>query len=296
MKKLAALLIVCSLFLLAGCGDASAELSDKKTVLFSLGKTKVTKQDFYNEMLKADKGMSVVNLATSYIVDKEVTTTPAMEAEAQKQLDDYKEELGEKFEESVISAGYASVDEFYNFLLNNVKSDHLSEAYIDNNWDALVKEYSPKKARIMCFNTSDSVTLDDCRAKAQAAIEEVRGGASFATVAAKYGSDSSLANEKLYTSKDTALDVNVAQVISTATAPTVSDVTVNSSASSCYVVQITVTNDQQLKEDFVEYLKKQSSFSDNINKFYFEKYGFRVYDITTYNLLKENYSNYLVQD
>ncbi|MBR0137850.1 MAG: hypothetical protein IJM15_05520 [Erysipelotrichaceae bacterium] len=295
MKKIITLAVLCSLFLLSGCGDASAEISDKKTVLFQVGKTKVTKEDFYKELLKNDGGASIITMATNYIVKQEVETTDEMTKKAQEKLEEYKKDLGDEFESSVIAAGYASVDDFFDFILTSVKADYLVDTYINDNWASLISEYSPKKARIMCFNVTESQTLEEAKEKAMSAIEEVRAGGSFATVAAKYGSDSSLANEKLYTSKDTALDVNVAQVITTAAAPTISDVTINSTATSCYVIQVTVTNEEQLKEAFSEYLKEQSTFSETVSKSYFEKYNFTVYDINAYNLLKENYSSYLIQ-
>ncbi len=295
MKKIITLAVLCSLFLLSGCGDASADISDKKSVLFEVGSTKVTREDLYKELLEADKGTTIISMATNFIVKQEVETTEEMTKKAQEQLEKYKSDLGEEFEESLKAAGYASEEEFFDFILTGVKGDYLVDTYINDNWAALITEYAPKKARIMRFDISDSVTIEDAKAKALAAIKEVRDGASFATVAAKYGSDSTLANEKLYTSKDTTLDVNVAQVISTSASPTVSDVTVSSDAKSCYVVQVTVTNEEQLKEDFSKYLKDLSTFAETVDKFYFEKYHFTVYDITTYNLLKQNHSAYLVQ-
>ena len=205
-------------------------------------------------------------------------------------------DLKEDFESSLEAAGYKSVDEFFEFLLSDIKIDYLQDAYIKEKWSELLTEYAPKKAKIMCFNSSETVTMDQAYENATKALAEVQKGGSFATVAAKYGSDSSLANEKMYTSKDTNLDANVAQFISAQTAPTLSDVIKNANDSSYYIVQVTATNEEQIRDDFVTSLKAITDFGDTVSKFYFEKYHFTIYDIDIYNAIKTNYPSYLIQD
>lgn len=295
-KNLAAVLAILCLLVLSGCGDASANVSNKNDVIFQIGKTKVTKGDLYHDMLNSDQGLSIINLAKDYIIEKEVETTEEMKQAAQKIIDDYKEQLGEDFEESLHKAGYENEEEFFNLCLADVKSDYLIDAYIAEKWDELVAQYAPKKIKVMDFKSDDDTPVDKCYENATAAINAIKKGESFEEVAERFGCDEALVEEQLCVTNDKNFDVNLIQALATVTSPTLSDVIVSSDAKGYYIAQVTSTNIEQMKDEFIEYIKKVDGIEDAMNSYYFKKHNFTIYDIDVFNLIKTNYKNYLVQD
>ena len=145
----------------------------------------------------------------------------------------------------------------------------------------------------MIFIDSSEIGNDEGRKKAEEAIAEIKAGSVFEDVAAKYTSDSALTAEKLYTRDNSSLDYNVLQFLATVQAPTLSDVIVNKNANGYYIVQVTVTNQEQLRIDTIDYLKSLSTFTDKAYGYFFTKHNFTVYDIDVYNSIKRNYPSYL---
>lgn len=297
MKRNITLLAACLLVLtaLTGCGDAKATVSDKNSALITVGKTKVTKGDIYTQMLTADDASVVLTNATVAILDSEVETTDEQKASAQATVDKYKTQFGDNFTLYLSYMGYKDENELYDNLVNNERMTALQEKYIDENWDTLLTKYTPVKAKMIYLAASSYSTSNGAYDAATAALQEIKDGADFATVAAKYGSTSSLATEQLYTRESDSLDYNVLQFMTTATTPTLSTVIANEDVTGYYIVQLTNINASQFKSDFVSYLQDLSDFSDTVYNYYFTKHNFTIYDITVYNQIQTDYSNYLVQ-
>lgn len=284
-----------ALTLLAGCGDATATVSDKNSALITIGKTKVTKGDVYNQILSADSGATVISDATKTILDSEVEVTDAMKKEAQDKVDSYKAQFGDSFELYLSYLGYKDETELYNSVVDNARMTALTDKYIDDNWDSLVTKYTPVKAKVILLEAKNYASADAAYKAATAALQEIKDGADFAATATKYKSTDTLAKESLYTRETEDLDYNVLQFITTATGPTLSTVIANEDVSGYYIVQLTNINPMQFKDDFVSYLKGLSDTANTVYSYYFTKHGFVVYDITVYKQIQENYSNYLVQ-
>ena len=101
MKKLL-VLCLCLVFFV-GCSNASATVTNENETIVSVGGKKVTKQQVYEILRDQDSGETILSLINNFIVDKEVTLTSEIEAEAKAELDKYVTDLGDE------------IDNYYNF-------------------------------------------------------------------------------------------------------------------------------------------------------------------------------------
>ena len=298
MKKIVLLLLSAVMCLtLAGCKDAVANVSNPKETILKVGKTTITKADLYQSMLADDSANTVINKALEMIANAEIETTDEIKEEAQATYDDYQqqiESMGSDFEETIKGYGFPTLEDFMNWCITQAKTAKLADNYIEEQWTALVEENKPVKAKMIFVD--GSAGLDEALADAKAALEKIKAGSSFDDVSAEYSDRASLATETLYVRSDSSLDYNVLQFLLAATSPTLSDVITNKDTTGYYIVQVTNTNVEQIKDDFITKLKAGTDFTETVNKSYFQKHNFRIYDIDLYNTVKSVYPNYLVQD
>ncbi len=298
MKKYIILtLAILSVFLFTGCSDATADISDKNTTLFTIGNTKYTTGDLYDDMLDDDSGNAIVNMAMRLIAEAEIETTDEITEAAQELYDSYVETMEESFDsflEGIQYYGYEDEEEFMEYCVSVSKAEALLDLYVDENWDDLMEEYQPIMARIMFFDAS-SLGTDAARENAQAALDAVAAGESFATVAEEYSDDTDLAEETLYFRSSADLDDNVLEYLLTCTTTGLSDIITNEDSDGYYIVQVTNINYSQMKDDIVAELEDDDDFSDSVYRYYFQKHEFTIYDIDVYNDIVDNYSNYFVQ-
>lgn len=300
MKKLVkiALLSFITVALLAGCKDATATVSNPKEMLVKIGNVTVTKGDVYAEMMKDDASNTVVNLALKQIANAEVETTDDIKKEAQSTYDDYKaqiESTGVDFETGLKQYGYASAEEFMDYCISTVKADRLLDKYIDENWDKLVEENKPVKAKMIWVDGSNG--MEDAQKEANEAIALLKSGVSFEEVSEKYNDRSAYAEEKLYTlANNSTLDYNVLQFMLNTATPTLSEAIQANTGSAYYVVQVTNTNINQMKDEFITAYKNMTNTRDTVFHNYFKAHKFTIYDIDVFNTVKANYPSYLVQN
>ncbi|MCF0111989.1 MAG: hypothetical protein HUJ58_08800 [Erysipelotrichaceae bacterium] len=289
MKKVL-LVAVCALMLL-GCEDASAKLKSGNDAVVTLGGSKVTKNQMYEILRTQDAGETAVTLAKNYILEKEIENTDEIETKAQEELASVKEALGENWELYLSYYGYASEEDCYqNDILPSVKEQFLLNKYVEEQWEDLKVYWYPTKVKMI-----ETESADD----ANAALTEVKEGAEFETVAAKYTTKS----DDLYdgaehlvsrADQDT-LPSMVISFLRENTSPTVSAVLNSNDLTKFYVVQVIACNPDQYKEEAVELISSQDDLSDEAMAYYFKKYNFHVYDISLLNDMKSNYPSYLNQ-
>lgn len=297
MKKvnlLIVVLIICTL--LTGCGNKTASVSDN-SVLIQFGNTKITKSDLYKEMLEADGGATVINLIQKYILDAEIETTDEITTEADKRMQEIKDEVDNDLTQVLASYGLETEDELYQQIIYAIKSDKLIDKYISEKIDDLFNEYGPFKAKLIYveIDTDEDSDGTQAKAKAEAALTALKSGESFESVAQQYSDKTDIAEETLYNTNST-IDYNVLKFAQTASSPTLSDVIASNDNAGYYICQVTVTNHEQLKEDFISSLKSDTDFTAIIDTYYFRQHNFAVYDVLTESYLEENYPTYLKSD
>ncbi len=292
MKKNKLLVIsLLTALLLAGCGNKTAKVTNGNDVLIQFGDTKITKSDLYSSMLETDAGYTAINIANKMIVNLEIETTDELIAEAQEQIDSYKTSLTDDWQSSLEKLGFETEEELFEQILASIKATKLSSKYIDENFDALIEEYAPLMARMIYIKYGDE-DIETAKTNAAAAISEIKAGADFTAVAEKYSATITLAKEALYT-RYSQVDYNVLQFLLTVTEPTLSGPIENNTSSGIYIVQITKTNVEQVKDSFIDSLKTDENFNAKVNNYYFTKHKFTLYDVATFEYVKTNYPSYL---
>ena len=297
MKKLTLIISILAIALtLSACGNKTANVSHND-VLIQFGKNKITTSDLYYQMLEADKGATVINQVAKYILDQEIETTDEILAEAEKQLADIKVEMEGDLSSLMKSYGFETEEELLQQVIYSVKSDKLIDKYISTNLDSIYEQYKPFKAQMIYIeiNSTDDPDGEAAKQEAQLVVDLLKSGASFEEVSKEHSDKTSYGTETLYTTEST-LDYNVLAYAQSVSSPALSDIILNNNKTGYYVVQVTVTNKEQLKEDFISSLKNNSDFTSLVENSYFRDHNFQLYDILTYTYINNNYSEYLSND
>ena len=297
MKKLTLIISILAIALtLSACGNKTANVSHND-VLIQFGKNKITTSDLYYQMLEADKGATVINQVAKYILDQEIETTDEILTEAEKQLADIKVEMKGDLSSLMKSYGFETEEELLQQIIYSVKSDKLIDKYISKNLDSIYEQYKPFKAQMIYIeiNSTDDPDGEAAKQEAQLVVDLLKSGASFEEVSKEHSDKTSYGTETLYTTEST-LDYNVLAYAQSVSSPALSDIILNNNKTGYYVVQVTVTNKEQLKEDFISSLKNNSDFTSLVENSYFRDHNFQLYDILTYTYIDNNYSEYLSND
>ncbi|NMA16730.1 MAG: hypothetical protein GX935_05685 [Erysipelotrichia bacterium] len=295
MKKIKVLTItLLTVLLIAGCGNKTAKISNGSDILIQFGNTKITKADLYSSMLEADSGYTIINIANKMIANAEIETTAELLSEAQEQIDTYKASLTEDWKTALEKLGFETEEQLLEQILTSIKSDKLITKYIDENFEALAQEYAPLMARMIYIKYEDN-DIEKAKANAALAINEIKTGVDFKTVAEKYSTTVALANENLYT-RYSEMDYNVLQYLLAVMEPTLSPPIENNNSSGIYIIQVTKTNIEQVKEAFIDFLSGNDEFITKANNYYFTKHNFTLYDVKTFEFIKEGYPSYLPEE
>ena len=297
MKKLTLIISILAIALtLSACGNKTANVSHND-VLIQFGNNKITTSDLYYQMLEADKGATVINQVAKYILDQEIETTDEIIAEAKKQLADIKVEMKGDLSSLMKSYGFETEEELLQQITYSVKSDKLIDKYISTNLDSIYEQYKPFKAQMIYIeiNSTDDPDGEAAKQEAQLVVDLLKSGASFEEVSKEHSDKTSYGTETLYTTEST-LYYNVLAYAQSVSSPALSDIILNNNKTGYYVVQVTVTNKEQLKEDFISSLKNNSDFTSLVENSYFRDHNFQLYDILTYTYIDNNYSEYLSND
>lgn len=282
MKKI--LLSLCALLLLAGCSDAHAKITDGNTVVFTVGDQEVTKDHLFTSMKQIGSGYSAISASTKIILENEVPVTDELRAEADASLELYRANYQENFPLVLQSNGFKDEEDFYNnSLLVSAQLNQLTTKYVTDNFDNLIKTYKPKKAVTLAFSTEED---------AKAAKADLENGIDGATVGSTY--NSSIAGSERIVTTTTELDANAKSHVVDATTNGVSDVIVGSAGDTFYVVNVIEADPNNMKDEVIEILAGLDKMGTESDLFYFDKYGFKVYDRELYDNLQANYPDYLL--
>jgi len=271
---------------LSGCSDASARLSDSKTVLFKIGDTSVTKGEVYSTMMTMSGASTCINNATNTIAKKEVEVTDDITNQAKSTLDTYKSMYGDSFASYLKQAGMDEDSYLNDYLVPSLLASKMTDKYVKSHFENLCKAYKPFKATILAFTSEDDLN---------AAKAELDAGTDAATAASSHNSSSTGAST-LYTNESTDIDSYVRTAISALTPDDGWQEVKSSDGATFNLVRVDADDPDDFKDEAVEALANISEVSSASTSYYFKKHKFHIYDITLYNGIKADYSDYLVQD
>ncbi len=264
--------------LLSACSDASASIKDKDTPVIKVGDTAITKGQVYEKLLSSYGAPAVMQYITEVICDNEVEVTDEMKKTAEDNLEYYKSILGPYFEEYMTEQG---MDE-ESFLKQQIlmqQNDRLPSQYIEENYTELAEKYKPILGTILSFETMEN---------ANAAASALKDGSMNVEEAIKAYGSTSTGESELITIDSRNYDAEAIAVLRAAE-PDDGWVPVQSTSGTAYVLRVEEKDYDALKEQAMTAFASISDVQSAAMKFFCEKYGFKVYDIS---LISDIYKNY----
>lgn len=286
MKKLNILLCAGLFFMLSGCKDASANISDGSTTLFKVGEETVTKEDIYTYAKATLAGDATSTLVRASLLDSEIPVSEEIEKEAKKTLATIKENFGSDFAEMMKNNGYKDEETYYKeVVIRNVQTKEMAKKYLLE--EGKLADYQPLKAQMVVATSQEN---------ANKALSAIKDGTSFKEAATQYGDTSkSDGSEKIY-GNASGISSTVWQSILNIQAGNVGEVIADTTNNLYYVVKVTNATIDDFKDAAVEEMSALSTIASSSFIHYLEKHDFTVWDIDVYNQIKANNPTYLVQD
>lgn len=282
MKKL---LVILSLSLvLVGCGNKTTNVSNSSDVLIKVGNQSITVGQVYSQMMATDSTAIIKQMASRIIFDKEVPMDDALKAEADTQLQEFIDSVGENLDVYLQYYGYKDKDDYYNNgIIPSLQQEKLVKNYLTENFEAVAAGYRPKKIRL--------IEITDATLAAEA-LAEIKAGVDFSVVAEKYSTSTYPGDEELVNNTSSIPSV-VVEFIDYLTTPTLSEVLTDGTTN--YIVQVTNADTNKLKDEIIESFTFDSTFTDKTLESYFVKYNFTIYDKSVYDLFIQTYPNYITK-
>lgn len=290
MKKLLTSLCACLLLVgLSGCSDASADISDGNKVLMKIGNSTVTKEDMYVSLTNYGSITPLINAVTEKIVEKEVPITDDMYDEAKEAIEATKKYFGEKWDEYLKdSLGYDSEEAYINErVIFTVRAERLSKKYIKENYKALDTKYRPMKVQILEAESKE---------KAEQALKAIKDGATFEDAIKSYGKDTTYKGSIELIHSDSTTPKVVFTTARSMDNGKLSAILEDANTNAYYIVKMIEADSTKFKEDAINSLAQINEIADEAFIHYLTKYDFKIYDVTFYNLLKEQKEEYLVNN
>ena len=287
MKKFTAVMTAAVLMgTLSGCSDAQAKLKDSSTVLITVGSKNITKGDVYSILNSTYGTSTAITNANNIIAAAEIETTDDMRKQAEETLENYKSLYGDMFITYLEQTGMTE-EEYKEQLILSLQAEQLTLNYINENYESLCTAYTPVKATLLEFESSED---------ANAALSERKDGKATAAEAASAHNSSSTGTSLLYTTESTTLDAMVRSSLFSMKKDDGWTVIPASDGSKYVLAHIDENDPEKLKEDAVTTFQNLSRIADDASVYYFTKYGFHIYDKTLYDGVSADYPKYLVQD
>ena len=292
MKKICGLLAAMMLFTLAGCKDATAEISNGNEALITVEGEKITNNDIYQLIKTTGGGNETLNLIKNKIYDKEgIEVTDAMKKESESQVETLKNIYGDELESTLVQFGYDDLEDYKEkAIYPSLKQTELNKKYVKEKEESVFSTYYPFKAQILEADSKD---------KAKSALEALNDGDSFASVVKEYGTTTTYdGKEALYTSESGLPTAVFDKIKSTNKTGVVDSVIEDTANSKYYVVNITnITTDEYEEEAINKIIEDASSSIESAaTAYYLEKYDFTIYDKDIYDGIKSINESYIVQD
>ena len=283
MKKLIVLFSV--LLLLAACGsNPSANLSNNE-VIFEMNGKQVKQNELFTIMKASDAGNTALKLASKKL--SESVEDSVVQKELDEMVKTQKDDLGDDFLTEIKALGFESEEDYINNSLKPyLKSKHLIETMLNENYSSFASEYIPREAKI--------VRLTD-EAKANEATELLKNGKSFDDIAKDYKESTAYSGQsEIYFLQGSKLPTVVSEYITKQNAPATSEVLkTGTDDAQFFLVEVVEADATKLQEKAVERALSVSEITQKYIARIHKEHGFKVYDQSIYNALQEQYANYL---
>ena len=162
MKKLM-MLLLCGGLLVACSSDSgySVKVSKSDDAMITGSELKMTKQDYFNQLLDQYGAQQVLSEALTTIADKEVTDQEEINKLVAEREKTYAKNANGDLEKYAKSLGYDSKEEYsQEVLVPDVKQELLRNKYIKENLEKMIKDYQVVSfKKIVVTKESEALTI-----------------------------------------------------------------------------------------------------------------------------------------
>lgn len=285
MKKIMMFLLCGGL--LVGCASSafSVRVSDQDKVLASDDKMSLTKQGYFEFLLKQYGAGSVLDQTLDFISEKEVTDQKVIDKLVDESVKEYTKYADGDLDKYAKKLGYESKDEFIEKVLRaDAKIEALHNKYIQSNFDKLLTEYQVTSLKMINFKKESEALKFIKETKTEEAfdkkLKEVKDDGEDAGVVTKNTSmlDSALTKElgKLSAVKKDGLYSKAIKL-----------------SNDEYAVIYLYDTAHKNKEDITSSLASISELAEKITGIYLKKYHFTVHDEAIQESIKKLSTEYI---
>ncbi len=282
MKKIFPLIL--SLFLLAACSNAQTSVSEKED-LFRVEKTVLNSQELFETMKHSDKASLILQDAKERI-SEDIEVSKEMKKEAKEQVEMFKEIFGDDFEKTLQQIGMKDENEYLEKLVYpELRFNALLKQYSEENFDAIYEKHPAKKAQIL--EVEPKKADDALKLAKKEGIEKA---------AEKYHVENSPFNGKeeiYYLEEESQIPAAVIKHLRDTEEKGLSDLVKNEASESIYLIDITASGSEEMKETLIEEYSNHQEIKEEITQDIFKQHRFQVYDQTVFNHLLEHFPNYV---
>jgi len=260
----------------------TSSLSDGNTTLVT-GDVTITKQGFYEYLLKAYGADEVLNQAYNAIADKEITDEKDIDAAVKDYENDIKSYMG-SLKSYADTMGYSSVKDLRNtYIIPEAKKGLLQKKYLTDNFTTVCSTYQVTYLKQITYEKES---------QALKAIKNSTDKTAFNKIyKEKSGSDLGMV-----TSKTTSLDENITAILGDLSAITEDGVyseAVKLSDETYAVFYVYNTDKEKNQDAIIETLANNSDVQEDIEAAYLKQYNFTVNDKKIKEEIKKNHSSFI---
>lgn len=292
MKKTRFLPLAGAALLLAGCGNASAQLSYRNDVVAKVGSHTITEGDLYQSMKK------------NYIPEQTLLMIFQKIYENELDMDEIKEKAQEQYDSVVkesLEKSYGSAEKAFQMLgmkdeaeyieksvMPSYAQEALTRKYFDDDKTEFLSDYKPVKAQI--FETTD-------QDKASEALDKLKDGEDFKSVCKSLGDTTTYDGSEQIVHTETGLPAAVITKLNAQEEDNtlIKEIIPDATTGKYYVVKLITKNYDKIADDIKDSLADNSNITKAANVYYLKKYNFTVYDVDVFDMLKTSYPQYLIQ-
>ena len=285
MKKLM-MLLLCGGLLVACSSDSgdSVKVSKSDDAMITGSELKMTKQDYFNQLLDQYGAQQVLSEALTTIADKEVTDQEEINKLVAEREKTYAKNANGDLEKYAKSLGYDSKEEYsQEVLVPDVKQELLRNKYIKENLEKMIKDYQVVSfKKIVVTKESEALTIIKESTSAEIFDKKLKD-------AGTNGEDAGIVT------KNSTLDDNLKSQLSQLSAVNKDGVYSEAIKLSddSYAVLYLYNTDHKNTDELINKLTSDGDVQKEIEGIYLKKYNFKVNDSKIKDAIKKLSSEYI---
>ena len=285
MKKLM-MLLLCGGLLVACSSDSgySVKVSKSDDAMITGSELKMTKQDYFNQLLDQYGAQQVLSEALTTIADKEVTDQEEINKLVAEREKTYAKNANGDLEKYAKSLGYDSKEEYsQEVLVPDVKQELLRNKYIKENLEKMIKDYQVVSfKKIVVPKESEALTIIKESTSAEIFDKKLKD-------AGTNGEDAGIVT------KNSTLDDNLKSQLSQLSAVNKDGVYSEAIKLSddSYAVLYLYNTDHKNTDQLINKLTSYGDVQNEIEGIYLKKYNFKVNDSKIKDAIKKLSSEYI---